>query len=62
MFQKCDFSSRFFNRSLAKIRRTPNRPTVMENLLNMLTTPITFKKIYFLTKLQICCKGVHHVF
>jgi len=28
----------------------------------MLTIPITLKKIYFLTKFCIFCKGLHHVF
>jgi len=28
----------------------------------MLTTSITFREIYFLTKIQIFCRGVHHVF
>jgi len=48
--QKFDFSFRFFNRSLAKLRRTPKRPTVLSSLLNMLTNSITLRKIYFLTK------------
>jgi len=32
--QKYDFSFQFFNRSLAKSRRTAKKPTVLNSLLN----------------------------
>jgi len=56
--QKWDIFFRFFNRSLAKSRRTSKRPTVLISWLEMLTIPITLREIYFLTNSSIFCKGV----
>jgi len=60
--QKCEILFRFFNRSLAKSRRTAKRPTVLSSWLDLLTIPITLREIYFLTNSSIFCKGVHHLF
>jgi len=55
--QKCEIFFRFFNRSLAKSRRTAKRPTVLSSLLDMLTITITLRKIYFAANFRIFCKG-----
>jgi len=51
--QRCDFSFRFFNRSLAKSRRTAKRSTVLSRLLNILTNSIILRKIYFLSNFRM---------
>jgi len=53
--QKCEIFFRFFNRSLAKSRRTAKRPTVLSSLLDMLTITITLGEIYFLANFRIFC-------
>jgi len=55
--RKCDIFFRFFHCSSAKLRRTAKRPTVLSNLLNMLTILIIFRKIYFLINFLIFCGG-----
>jgi len=57
IFNKNATFFRFFHSSSTKIRRTAKRPTVLSSLLNMLTILITFRKIYFLTKFIIFCRG-----
>jgi len=54
--------SAVFNRNLANSRRTAKRPTVLNSFLNMLTIPITLRKIYFLTSFRIFGKGVYRLF
>jgi len=49
--QKYDIFVRFFYRRSAKSRRTAKGPTVLSNLLNMLTIRINLRKIYFLNNL-----------
>jgi len=60
--QKCEILFRFFYRSLVKSRRTAKRPTVLSSLLDMLTIPITLRKIFFFTNFLIFCKGVYRLF
>jgi len=55
--QKWEIFFRFLHRSLAKLRRTAKRPTVLSSLLKMLTILITLRKIYFLANILIFCRG-----
>jgi len=56
-----DFSTKtvfflwFFNRNLAKSRRTTKRQTVLSSLPRILLIPITLRNIYFLTHFRIFC-------
>jgi len=51
--QKMFFFWRFFDRSLAKSRRTAKRQTVLSSFRPMLTILITLGKIYFLTNFRL---------
>jgi len=55
--QKCETFFRIFHCSLANLKRTAKRPTVLSSLLKMLTILITFRKIYFLNNFFIFCRG-----
>jgi len=57
--QKCEIFFWFFNRSLAKSRRTAKRLTVLSSLLDMLTITITLRKIYFLANFRIFCNIIY---